>query len=82
MREFLILWFERLLNIAIILMGVAVVISGLVIRFQQGLFAGLAVWLFGALNIVLLGGAMYLGLGIYQNTKRTADAVEKLAARG
>jgi hypothetical protein len=46
-----------------------------------GPLMGLFVLIAGAVYLVLVGGFMYLGLGIYQNTKRTAEAVEKLASR-
>lgn len=42
---------------------------------------GLGILIGGALYVVLVGGFLYMGVGIYQNTKRTAEAVEKLAAR-
>jgi hypothetical protein len=27
--------------------------------------------------VIFIGGALYLGLGIYQNTKRMADAMDR-----
>ena len=40
---------------------------------------GRAVLIGGGIYVIFIGGLMYMGLGIYQNTKRTAAAVEKLA---
>jgi len=37
------------------------------------------VLIFGGLYVVLMGGMMYLFLGIYDNTKRTAEATERMA---
>ncbi|MEM8851518.1 MAG: hypothetical protein AAGE03_15985, partial [Pseudomonadota bacterium] len=32
----------------------------------------------GSVALLVIGGALYLGLGIYANTRRTADALELL----
>jgi hypothetical protein len=42
-----------------------------------GILAGLAILVVGSIYVVFMGGLMYLGLGIYQNTKRAADALER-----
>ena len=46
-----------------------------------GVLGGLLILVFGALYVAFVAGFMYLGLGIYHNTRRTAEAVEKLANR-
>jgi len=83
MRDFFILWLERIINVIVILGGLGVLIGGLVTMFtvEGGLLAGLGIWFGGALYLMLMGGFIYLGLGIYGNTRRTADAVEKLASQ-
>jgi hypothetical protein len=87
MRDFFIRSFELIISAFIILMSIGVVVSGLGVMFgggmqgQGGFFAGIMTLVFGGLFVLFIGGSMYLGLGIYQNTKRTADAVEKLASR-
>lgn len=83
MREFFILWMERAVNVIIVLGAVAVLAGAIVMLFapQGGLLAAIGVLVFGALYLVLLGGSIYLGLGIYNNTRRTAEAVEQLARR-
>ncbi len=79
MRDFFIMWFERLISVIIVIAAAAVVI-GTVVTLVQGLFLqALAVLIGGSLYLVLIGGAMFLGLGVYQNTKKTAEMVEKLA---
>lgn len=84
MRDFFILWFERVINVVIVLAAAGIMIAGFVAIFTTpegaliGLLKGLAVWFFGALYLVLIGGGLYLGLGIYKNTQRTADALERM----
>ncbi|MFD2440119.1 hypothetical protein ACFSS8_08560 [Paracoccus kondratievae] len=39
------------------------------------------VWIAGTIYLILIGGMVYLGLGIYNNTKRTAEAIERLSQR-
>jgi hypothetical protein len=31
--------------------------------------------------VILIAGSLYLALGIYNNTKRTAEAIERLASK-
>ena len=90
-RDFFIKSLETLINVIVILGAIVIVIAAVVIAFGGvgmdgptgggGPLAGLAVLIGGGIYLVLIGGFMYLGLGIYQNTRRTADAVERLAGR-
>lgn len=84
MRDFFILWLERIINVIVILGAIGVLIGGLVTMFtvDGGFLAGLAIWFGGAIYLMLMGGFIYLGLGIYGNTRRTAEAVERLASHG
>lgn len=92
MRDFFINGFEILLGIIIILMilgvvavaGMSAFSSGTVIQgqsMQGGPLVGLAILVGGLLYVVFFGGLMYLGLGIYQNTKKTAAALERMASK-
>jgi len=83
MRDFFIGWFESLVSIIVILMGIGVVRAALAAMLgpQGGFFAGVLVLVGGGLYTVFLGGMMYLALGIYHNTRRTAEAVETLASK-
>lgn len=92
MRDFFINGFEILLGIIIILMilgviavaGMSAFSSGTVFQgqaMQGGPLVGLAVLVGGLLYVVFFGGLMYLGLGIYQNTKKTAAAMERMASK-
>ena len=88
MRDFFIRSFEVIVGLLVILMSLAVLIAGLgamlgagqAIGGPGGFAAGLAILVVGGLYVLFIGGAMYLGLGIYQNTRRTAEAMERLAA--
>ena len=88
MRDFFIKAFEILVVVIIVLLALGVLVgAGLAVfggRYTapgglSGALAGLAILVGGAIYVVFIAGLMYLGLGIYQNTKRTAAAVEKLA---
>jgi hypothetical protein len=46
----------------------------------EGAVAALIVLAAGTVSLVVIGGALYLLLGIYANTRRTADALELLIA--
>lgn len=43
---------------------------------NTGPLAALAFFVFGGVGIILYAGVLYLGFGIYQNTRRTALALE------
>ncbi len=83
MRDFFIRSFEMIVSAIVILAGVTVFVGGLVMMFNErgGFVQGLGVWVVGGIYVLFLGGAMYLGLGIYQNTKRAADAIEAMARK-
>ncbi len=46
-----------------------------------GPMSGLMILVGGFVYLIFVGGFLYLGLGIYHNTRRTAEAMEKLANR-
>jgi hypothetical protein len=90
MRDFFINSFEKLVSIIIVVMGIGIVVVALGIMSSGqemgpggpgGVLAGLLMLIGGSIYLIFIGGIMYLGLGIYQNTKRTADAVEKLLGK-
>ena len=83
MRDFFILWMERIINVLIVLGAIAVLVGGGAALFgpQGGIMRALAVWVGGAIYLIMFGGAIYLALGIYNNTRRTAEAVERMAGR-
>lgn len=81
MRDFFILALEKLIAVLIILMMLAVVVGAVAVMSspEGGALQGIAILLGGALYVILVGGMLYLFLGIYHNTRRTA---ELLAAKG
>ena len=88
MRDFFINSFEILVNVVVVLLAIGVVVfAGAAFSGAMGPggasgpLAGFGILIGGGIYVIFLGGLLYMGLGIYQNTKRTADAVEKLAAR-
>lgn len=83
MRDFFILWMERIINVVVGVGAVLVLIGAITAMFspQGGFLQGLAILFGGALYLILMAGMIYLGLGIYANTRRTAEAVEELARR-
>ena len=92
MRDFFINSLEILVGVIVVLMGIAVLGAAGMVAFggggmgpggaqMHGPLAGLLILVAGALYVIFLGGFMYMGIGIYQKTKRTAAAVEKMAGR-
>lgn len=89
MRDFFINSFEILVNVIVVLLSLGVLVAAGVAAFggsmgpgaPGGPLVGLGILIGGGIYVIFIGGFMYMGLGIYQNTKRTADAVEKLAMK-
>ncbi len=90
MRDFFIRSLEVVINVVVVLMAIAILIAAGVVAFGHGMgpngeaggpLAGLAILIGGAIYLILTAGFMYLGLGIYQNTKRTADLLEQQVRR-
>ena len=87
MRDFFIKALDVLIGIMVVLMIIGVVIAAGSMMMGgaipgsavSGPVGGLIVLVVGLLYVCFMAGFMYLGLGIYHNTKRTADA---LANRG
>ncbi|AGT07377.1 hypothetical protein [Paracoccus aminophilus] len=83
MRDFFIRSMEQIINALVVLGAIAVVMTAIMVMGspQGGLVRGIAVLIFGAIYLVLMAGMVYLGLGIYNNTRRTAEATEEIARR-
>jgi cytochrome c-type biogenesis protein CcmH/NrfG len=94
MRDFFIGGFEILLGIIIVLLIIGVIAFAGVAAFGGGSMmvmngqpmpggpaVGAAILVAGLIYVLFVGGFMYLGLGIYQNTKRTAAAMERMAGK-
>ena len=84
MRDFMIKSLDTFIWILVVVVAIGAVIGGISTMFapQGGFFVGLFVIVVGLLYALLFGGFMFMAIGVYHNTRRTADAVERLAARG
>ncbi|KPD13482.1 MULTISPECIES: hypothetical protein [Rhodobacterales] len=85
MRDLFIGLFDKLVGVFVILLCIGV-LAGTAGAFlapapNGGLLPALAVFVIGSIYAILMGGMMYLFLGVYHNTKRTAEAIEELARR-
>lgn len=83
MRDFFINAFEYLLHVIVVLMllgviaGAGAILAGAVPDQPSGPVPAVLVLVIGLLYVTFVAGLMYLGLGIYQNTRRMADALER-----
>lgn len=84
MRDFFINSLEKIVTVIVFLMALGVLFGGLGTMFtpEGGFIAGIVVWIVGAVYVLVMGGMLYLALGIYDNTKRTAEATERMARGG
>ncbi|MFK7938135.1 MAG: hypothetical protein AB8B82_02055 [Roseovarius sp.] len=89
MRDFFIRGFEIVLTLVIL--AAAVGVTALAVGVMMGPVAlsealppaegpawAAAILLGGWLALLVIGGALFLGFGIYHNTRRTADTLELL----
>jgi hypothetical protein len=92
MRDFFINSLEMLVSVIVILLILAVLGTAAAAAFGGGMMgpdgmggggplAGLAILIGGGFYVVIVGGFLYMGIGIYQNTKRSAEALEKLLSK-
>jgi hypothetical protein len=80
MREFVIKSLDILIWVVGGLMAALGVLGGL-FALVQGQPQGLLFIIVGPLYAILFCGMFLLAVGVYNHTKRTAEALEKLAAR-
>ena len=87
MRDFFIRSLEMVINVVVIIMAIGIVLGAGAAAFSptagteefggmNGPLAGLLILFGGFVYLILVAGFMYQGLGIYQNTKRTAELLE------
>ena len=79
MRDFCIGLFSKIIDILVVLslIGAAVVyIESEKMGSPVSHFRAVIVLIGGALYVSFLAGALYLGLGVYHNTKRSAELLE------
>ena len=75
MRDFFITSLEKLIAVFVVLMIIVFVVAGFSAMFSPAgsFLRGLAILIGGGLYVILVGGMLYLFLGVYHNTKRTAE---------
>ncbi|NPD14653.1 hypothetical protein HOY34_05475 [Xinfangfangia sp. D13-10-4-6] len=81
MRQAVIKSFDLLVTVLAGLIVIVALIAGVAGMAKVGFFYGLAVIIGGILYAIVFAGGLYLLIGIHENSKRTADAVERLASR-
>ena len=90
MRDFFINSLELLVGVFVVLLSLGVVVAAGASAFgggnmgpggMNGPLGGLLILVGGALYVIFVGGFMYMGIGIYQNTKRSAEALERLLSK-
>lgn len=86
MRNFFISSLELVINVAVVVMTIAVLIVGVAVMLTPGYMGGgflrgVMVLVGGGVYVLIMGGVLYLGLGIHANTRRTAELLEELARR-
>lgn len=86
MRDFFIRSFERLIGLFIVIGAIVILVAAVAAALGssgggEGLLTALGILIGGGLYLVLVGGFAYLGLGIYHNTRRAAEALERQEPR-
>lgn len=91
MRDFFINSLEKLVSVLVALLGLVVLVAAGAASFGAGHMGqaggppgpllGLMILIGGAIYVIFIGGFLYMGIGIYQNTKRAAEALERMAQR-
>ncbi|MFD2173362.1 hypothetical protein [Rhodobacter lacus] len=90
MRDFFIRALDVIVGVLVVISTIGVALSGIIVLIapaglvpqgQGGFFPALAIWISGGLTVMITGGSLFLGLGIYDNTHRAAKALETLAAK-
>ncbi len=93
MRDFFIRGFEAVLSVVLVIAAIGIVVVAGAAAFgnataieglppgASGPVAGLIILIVGFVGLLVYGGLLYLGLGIYHNTRRTAEALEARGGR-
>ena len=91
MRDFFIRSLDLLVGIVVVLLIIGTVLAAVVALIGAGepgtplgggIAAAVGILIAGTVYTIFVGGFLYLGLGIYHNTRRAAEAVERMAAGG
>lgn len=82
MRDFFIRSLEMVINVYVAIAALAILVGAFAALFGNmpevhpvlGFFS---ILIGGGISLILMAGFLYLGLGIYQNTRRMADLLER-----
>ena len=86
MRDLFIGLLEKVIHVIVIVAAIGIVLAAVAALFNAGgamgmpgggILAAVGILIGGGLYLIVMAGFMYLGLGIYQNTKRTAELLEQ-----
>lgn len=90
LRDFFINSLEMLVSVIVVVLILAVLGAAAAAAFGGGSMgesgvggplAAIGILIGGGLYIIIVGGFLYMGIGIYQNTRRCAEALEKLLVK-
>lgn len=86
MKHFFIRALERIMSVVLVLGAIGVLIgaiAAMALPAEQGgsILAGVAVLIGGMIYLLIVGGVVFLGIGIYDNTKCSAEALKRMANR-
>ena len=81
MRETVIRMFDALVLVLMILMVAGTLVLSAVRYTSDGAVVGVVTFCFGFVITLLVGGVLFTIVNIHDNSKRTADALEKLTKR-
>lgn len=85
MRQLIIDSFEKLVWALIVLIIIGAVIGGIGMMFSPvgpGFIGGLLLIIGGILYAIVIGGMMFLFIGIHENTKKTVEQLERITKFG
>lgn len=86
MRDFFINSLEKVVSVLVVIAAIGIVVAAAGMAIGAGdigpsvgsrVGAAIAILIGGGLYLIVIAGFAYLGIGIYQNTKRTAEALER-----
>ncbi len=81
MRELIIKSFDLLIWLLFALIAVGGTLYGFYVMFAQSFLGGIFTIIFAILYAIITAGGLFLLIGIHENSKRTAEALEQMANR-
>lgn len=80
MRDFFIGLLEMVVHVVVVLMLLGVLVMSVMMFMTDGTVEGMSPQILallmlvgGTLGVIIMAGSLYLGLGVYRNTKRLAE---------